>query len=61
MPTYFPPFHTPSETLSNAVDYLIEDLKSLAASYSHGNDWAKPEIDNVSEAINILDRLRGIA
>ncbi len=43
----------------NAVRYLIADLKTLTASYDHGNDWAGPEIQSVSEAINILDRLRG--
>jgi hypothetical protein len=59
MTNYFPANHTPAESMHNAVEYLIDDLKVLTASYSHGNDWAKPEIDNVSEAINILDRLRG--
>jgi hypothetical protein len=48
-----------AQTMQHATEYLIEDLKALSASYEHGNDCAKPEIDNVSEAINILDRLRG--
>lgn len=47
------------QTMRRATEYLIEDLKMLTASYRHGNDYAKPEIDNVSEAINIIDRLRG--
>jgi hypothetical protein len=52
--------HAYDTMMQHATEYLIDDLKVLSASYAHGNDYAKSEIANVSEAINILDRLRSL-
>jgi hypothetical protein len=49
----------PDLMMRHAAEYLIDDLRVLISSYNHGNDFAKPEIDNVTEAINVIDRLRG--
>lgn len=45
-------------TVHHAMEYLKADYRVLSAAYDHGNDAAKWQMINVSDAINILRRLR---